>query len=516
MGFGRVLSDFSDRAHSLMNALGGASSSSAIGGTPSFAFGQHNAARARVDSGAVEHMIGQRHAPDNPFTATLAQIEVNPKVNKTDNIQVKLHLPKPPAQMSKADYDKAYLKELFHRAGHSNITDGELAAFQSAVIKYTGAPFGLAADLTTLRDVHARTGRIESTTSEWRQAVVDAGAREIYRQRDEWTAAVDTAQAKSREYGTAAMKGWVALHTNAPVNLINGLTEPLRGVAAIGGAYIPAVPRWEAIEKSEYWQAGNKGQAAEVAGTLAAGALAGGTSVLATMPGKVIATLESTYNIGVGAAGVDPTQHNRAMSSLERTVRVVGGAVTAASVSRGLGGTTSAGTAMEAEAVTAEGVKVRVPHTDEPTVSTHAEMRGRGVGGGAAFEQRVKSRPELAPERFVKVIEGDKLTQAKGITNLQAADHIGFVKVKGGYVVEVSEYTTGNKDLTHLAKQLEGGFKIAQSDREYGHLLTNEPKFRIFTDNKQLVNALKAKGNVLKINGNDREIEVIFRGGARR
>lgn len=383
MGFGRVLGDFSDRARSLMNSLGGASSSSAIGGTPSFGFGQHTAL-ARVDSGAVEHMIEQRHAPDNPFTATLAQIEVNPKVSKTDNIEVKLRLPKPPAQMSKADYDKAYLKELFHRAGYSNITDTDLAAFQSAVIKYTGEPFGLAADVSTLREIHGRTGHIESTTSEWRQAVVDAGAREIYRQRDEWTTAVDAAQAKSREYGTDALKGWAALHVNAPVNLINGLTEPLRGLAAAGGAYIPPVPRWEAIEKSEYWQVGNKGQAAELAGTVTAGALAGGASVLATTPGKVIATLEATYNIGVGAAGVDPTQHNRAMSPLERTARVMGGVVMAAGVSQNLGGAKSAGATaasatQEAEMVLSDGSKVRVRVPTEESQISGARMQSTPI-----------------------------------------------------------------------------------------------------------------------------------------
>jgi len=109
------------------------------------------------------------------------------------------------------------------------------------------------------------------------------------------------------------------------------------------------------------------------------------------------------------------------------------------------------------EALTPEGVRVHVP-TDAPLVSTHAEMRGRGAGGGASFEQRVRAtRPELAPEQFKKVIDGDKLTQATGITNQQAADHIGFKRIKGGYEVYISEITTGNKDLNLLAKQLEGG-----------------------------------------------------------
>lgn len=223
---------------------------------------------------------------------------------------------------------------------------------------------------------------------------------------------------------------------------------------------------------------------------------------------------DANYNIGVGAAGVDPTQHNRAMSPLERTARVVGGAVTAAGVSRGLGGTTSASTAMEAEAVTAEGVTVRVPHTGEP-VSTHVEMRGRGVGGGASFEREVRKLPEFAPERYAKIIDGDKLTQARGVTNLKAADHIGFVKVKGGYEAYITEFTSGNKPLDQLTRQLEGGFKIARGDRQLGHQ-TSKFLSRVVTDNRQLVDALKAKGNQLKINDIPQDVTVIFRGGARR
>lgn len=52
------------------------------------------------------------------------------------------------------------------------------------------------------------------------------------------------------------------------------------------------------------------------AGTLTAGVLAGGASVLATTPGKVIATLEATYNIGVGAAYVLRWQSDQIAHSL--------------------------------------------------------------------------------------------------------------------------------------------------------------------------------------------------------
>lgn len=100
-----------------------------------------------------------------------------------------------------------------------------------------------------------------------------------------------------------------------------------------------------------------------------------------------------------------------------------------------------------------------------------------------AFEQRVRGRAELAPGQHEKVIDGDKLTQASGVTNQPAADHIGFKKVKGGYVAHITEITTGNKPLDQVARQLGGGMKVAQADRELGHL-TNKFEFRIMTDTR--------------------------------
>jgi hypothetical protein len=118
-----------------------------------------------------------------------------------------------------------------------------------------------------------------------------------------------------------------------------------------------------------------------------------------------------------------------------------------------------------------------------------------GTGGGNAYELKVRAeRPELKAENFVKVIDGDKLTQAKGITNQNAADHIGFVKQKSGlYTVQISEITTGNKDLKHLGRQLEGATKIAYQDKQLGHLIT-KPEYCVFTDNPELIKALSKKG----------------------
>jgi hypothetical protein len=124
-----------------------------------------------------------------------------------------------------------------------------------------------------------------------------------------------------------------------------------------------------------------------------------------------------------------------------------------------------------------------------------------GTGGGNAYEIKVRAeRPELKAENFVKVIDGDKATQAKGITGQNAADHIGFVKKPKGdlYTVQISEITTGNKDLKHLARQLEGGAKIAYQDKQYGHLIV-ETKYRVFTDNPELIKALAKEKNRLDI-----------------
>ena len=80
----------------------------------------------------------------------------------------------------------------------------------------------------------------------------------------------------------------------------------------------------------------------------------------------------------------------------------------------------------------------------------------------------------------------------------------------------VSEITGGNKDLNHLARQLEGGYKIAQADRELGHQIVGEPEFRVYTNNPRLVKALRAEGNRLPINGKPRSVTVIYDGGGQR
>lgn len=323
---------------------------------------------------------------ESPFLAEIQKI--SSKTGTVDNIDITLDkLPAHPELATKQDYDRAYLRELFRRAGYTDVTDNELAAFQSAVNRFTGAPFALAADLNTLREIQLQNGKIKTSTSEWRQAVVAAGMREIYRQRQEWSEALEAARLKSQTYGEDALKGWAALHVNAPVNLINGLTEPLRALAVLGpGVEIPALPRWQAVDRSEFWQAQGRGQVAEIAGTITVGVLGGGPALVATTPGKIIAATDAAYNIGAGAAGVDVTQKNnrgqaRSMSPLERTIRITGGVVTAFGVSQQLGGTfaTGAGSTaiQETEAVATNGWRMRIAVSEEQT--THeahiAQMR---------------------------------------------------------------------------------------------------------------------------------------------
>jgi hypothetical protein len=142
-----------------------------------------------------------------------------------------------------------------------------------------------------------------------------------------------------------------------------------------------------------------------------------------------------------------------------------------------------------------------------------------GTGGGNAYEIKVRAeRPELKAENFVKVIDGDKATQAKGITGQNAADHIGFVREKSGlYTVQISEITTGNKDLKHLARQLEGATKIAYQDKQLGHLIVGKPQYRVFTDNPELIKALAKEGNKIKIGeGKAKDITVIDTRSVRR
>ncbi len=139
------------------------------------------------------------------------------------------------------------------------------------------------------------------------------------------------------------------------------------------------------------------------------------------------------------------------------------------------------------------------------------EMRaGKSTAGNRRFEETM--RQKHLPEGTVKVVSGDELTQAVKITNRPAADQIAFVQKGKNVEAVITEITQGNKGLTHLTKQLEGGRMIAQSDKELGDRVVKFT-YRVITNNQKLINEIKADTNFQnKFKG---RLEIVPEGGKR-
>ncbi len=163
---------------------------------------------------------------------------------------------------------------------------------------------------------------------------------------------------------------------NGVVNTINGITEPVRGVLETAGVDTSAAKLSKLEYKSEI---GKKyGSAGEI-GTQIGIAAVTAPALLKTAAGKVITGASGVYNVAAGAAGVDPTEKGettryREMSTLERGLRIAGGALEIAGArptfgEAGAAASKTAGQADEViEALTPDGqiVRTQVPKTEVP------------------------------------------------------------------------------------------------------------------------------------------------------
>ena len=150
----------------------------------------------------------------------------------------------------------------------------------------------------------------------------------------------------------------------------------------------------------------------------------------------------------------------------------------------------------EPRLATPNGAPTEIPNVKIPKTALEnnepLEMRaGKSTAGNRRFEETM--RQKHLPEGTIEVLSGDELTQAAKITNRPAADQIAFVKNGKNFDAVITEITQGDKGLTHLKDQLEGGQMIAQADKELG-LKTINFKYRVITDNQDLVKAIKANG----------------------
>lgn len=145
---------------------------------------------------------------------------------------------------------------------------------------------------------------------------------------------LDAAIEKGRSYATDALGGFVQPIVNAPVNIVNGVSEPFRAAERLsfGTKYITEIPRMQVAERSEYWNKDGRmyiNTGAEITSTIVFGGAAGGKAI-GTQAGKIFLGTESVYNIAAGTIGKDVThpdaQNNaRQMPWYEQGLRVTGG-----------------------------------------------------------------------------------------------------------------------------------------------------------------------------------------------
>lgn len=227
----------------------------------------------------------------------------------------------------------------------------------------------------------------------------------------------DLAIESGKTYVNEAIGGFVQPIVNAPVNIVNGLSEPFRAGerGLFGTSYIPQIPKMSVAERSEYWNKdgrmyANKG--GEIAATIAFGGIFGGKAI-ATQTGRNLIGLESAYNLGAGIAGKDITQTDergniRQMEWTERGLRIAGGLFGARQTIKTEISTTNSLTnkavdklddifknnsfKTQGEFVTPEGFRIKTQSNqfdDFEEIGNTFEMRAKKTLSGAAPEEYV-------------------------------------------------------------------------------------------------------------------------------
>jgi A nuclease of the HNH/ENDO VII superfamily with conserved WHH len=248
--------------------------------------------------------------------------------------------------------------------------------------------------LENLRAIDNKPGQMYAKTSQYSIELAKRAGEAVLNFRKNESETFDKNQAHGRRYAPEALGGFVQPIVNAPVNIINGLSEPFRAGEKMlfGTQNIPTIPRMEVAERSEYWNKdgrmfANKG--AEIGATIVFGGGAG-AKALATKSGRALLGVESSYNFASGTYGKDVTQPDangnpRQMDYLERGGRVFGGVFGARQVVKAE--VTAPNSivnklddifkpkAPQTEAITPEGFRVKVPQTENVKGSNIFEIR---------------------------------------------------------------------------------------------------------------------------------------------
>ncbi|MBK7994778.1 MAG: hypothetical protein IPK14_15770 [Blastocatellia bacterium] len=421
--------------------------------------------------------------PASTLSTKLSQIK---EFSQDKNYPLTLSLPKDsnnqPIDSNKltvSDYENTFIKETLREVGINNVTDKEVKLFQQEYKNATGKDFSLKNSLTELRS-NTIDSKLTARVSQYDLAVAKTvGLETIIAQRQTRSQVADQAYENGTKYVDDLMKGYIAARINAPANLINGATEPIRGLAAMNGIDLSnlVVPRLELAKESEYWNKGSRIGDEELGTTLGLATVIGGNvdkQLLSNPVGKTIVGVESAYNIGTGLAGVDPTEQTngqyREMGYLEQGLRIVGGGLGAYSLSKNINADNLAKNqpntstvAQEVEAVTPEGFKVKV-NTDLDSGIKQAEDLNLLARSPEEVARAKKLNETLTVSKKEEVVHGGSIDRAgfrKKIHESKWSDH-GDKHLKAKTEQQAKELSqTGKKAAQYLP-----GLKVEAMEKE--------------------------------------------------
>ncbi len=352
------------------------------------------------------------------LTKVLKQQPIDENQRKR-NVSVILEPNKPPSQMQMEDYQKAYFRALLKQAGHSNLPDADLNLIMNANTKQQ-TNF----NLETLRREDARAGVLTVTVNKYSIELADRTAQAVSQFRQYQAGEVKAAIEKGNNYAKDAVGGFVQPTVNAPVNIINGISEPLRAGERVifGTNKLPEIPRMTIAEKSEYWQKDGRSYAArgaEIGATILLGGAAGAKAV-GTQAGRVLLGIESSYNIAAGTIGKDVTQTDekgnaRQMPMLERGLRITGGVLGARQTINAEINTPSSAVnklddvfgKRQAEMITPQGFRIRTSQTADELNAKIVSVDSNGKPSGTRFRDDYQSH--------IKERDFSKASQQSGV-----------------------------------------------------------------------------------------------------
>lgn len=259
--------------------------------------GQPTAAQADA---AIRYVTQNLAPAPTEFEQDVQQRSQN--VSDTYDMAVRVRFPKPPEQMTYDDYVTAYLRAMFQANGLSDVTDGEIAGFQAALKRALGDNFGVD-DAASREAATARYRQRQSAngneaiwaTNERGRAYVDAGMREIFRQRQARAEHMEQIRQQAQHESTEMLLDTGRVMANSAINLGNATLQLLSmqpeyvpGVRDMQGNRVPnpAVPQIPKLEyQSEMFR--RDGQIIETGTTLGLAALSAPRSAPQAAPSVV-------------------------------------------------------------------------------------------------------------------------------------------------------------------------------------------------------------------------------------